>query len=220
MAASSSRTELPFAALLTYSPRGESVASRASQGVVLDLKADRVIATTRGTMAASKYLALRLAEELPQSPFPRWFEGAVLVPMPRSAPLKKGALWPAFQIASEMYQQGLGQSVVPCLERVVAVPKSAFSPSNERPGPLRHYESLATSGAPPLGTSRVVLVDDVVTRGASFAGAAMRILASHGQFEVAAFAAVRTMSAQEVEAILAPCVGVIRREADRVVRRP
>jgi len=171
------------------------------------------------TVAA--YFAARLAEELPATPFAHWFDDAALVPVPRSAPLQRGALWPASQIASEMVARGLGAHVATCLLRTAAVPKSAFCAPGERPGPQRHHDSLATSGALPPGTRRVVLVDDVVTRGASIAGAAMRLRASFHHVEVAAFAAVRTLGLQpEIDAILAPCVGVIRWDGEHLLREP
>jgi len=52
-------------------------------------------------------------------------EDAALVPMPKSAPLPAGALWPARLLAEALVSEGLGAFVLPLLERAVAVQRSA-----------------------------------------------------------------------------------------------
>lgn len=62
-----------------------------------------------------------------------------------------------------------------------------------------------------LGTKlqRIVLVDDVVTRGTTFLSAQAVIHKSHPWLEVVGFAAVRTMSFEVVTEPLAPAAGSV-----------
>ena len=214
--------ELPFAALLAYSPRGRAPVSVDSRTVVQQLKQNRVVnVAPDGTMPIARYIAQRIARELPRTPFPSWFADAVLVPVPRSSMLSQGALWPAWQLASEMHALGIGRTVAPCLARFVAVPKSAFAGPGERPTPTTHRNSMRLERPLPLNARRVVLVDDVVTRGGTLAGAAMRLAASAPTVEIAAFAAVRTLGLQpEIEKILDPCCGFIRVAMSGLTREP
>lgn len=218
----SSRSDLAFASLLAYSPHGAGESAVRSKETALDLKANRVVQTgARGWKPMMEYFALRLTEALPDTPFPSWFDGACLVPVPRSAPLQRGALWPAAVIAQQMVDHGVGDQMCPLLERAVAVPKSAYCEPGQRPGPDDHARSLKLVSSLPLGVTRIVLVDDVVTRGASLLGAAMCLDAALGPMDLAGFAAIRTISNDdEFRAMLDPCTGHIRRRADRLVRRP
>ena len=70
---------------------------------------------------------------------------AVLVPMPRSAPLAEGALWPASMLAKALLHQGLGYCVLPLVERTHGVKKSATAPSGKRPTAADHLKSFHVS---------------------------------------------------------------------------
>ena len=149
MSATSS-SDLPFASWLAYSPRGTSAASLRSQRIVRAFKFNRKVTPKEGdAVTVAAYFAARLAEELPATPFAHWFDDAALVPVPRSAPLQRGALWPASQIASELVARGLGAHVATCLLRTAAVPKSAFCAPGERPG-----RSGTTTASRPRAPSR------------------------------------------------------------------
>jgi hypothetical protein len=56
---------------------------------------------------------------------------------------------------------------------------------------------------------RVVLIDDVVTRGATFLGAASRVQSEIADAEIKAFALARAITDREIEAIRDPVVGSI-----------
>lgn len=80
-----------------------------------------------------------------------------------------------------------------------------------------HYNSLRiTNAAPPISLdgARIVLVDDVVTRGSTFLAAASRISEVYPDHEIKVFALVRTVSRGAVDEMVSPRVGTItiRRE--------
>lgn len=118
------------------------------------------------------------------------------------------SLWVPRDICKVFVSRGLGKEVQPCLERSQAVPKSAFSLPHERPKPSRLFESLTVNRSL-FAPARITLVDDVVTKGATLIAAASRIADAFPSCEVRAFAVLRTVTRQEVDAILVPSFGLI-----------
>jgi adenine/guanine phosphoribosyltransferase-like PRPP-binding protein len=162
----------------------------------------------------------RLAQEFDATPLSEVLGPDVsLVPAPKSAPLVEGALWPARRIAEELIRRGLGKEVLPCVRRVTAVRKSAYSAPGERPGAKEHLESM--EGQRVLASpSRVTVVDDVVTKGATLLAVASHVKDVFPDADVRVFALLRTMGLiPEIDKVLDPCVGAIRLsswgEADR-----
>lgn len=174
-----------------------------------------------GEETAAAVVARRLRERA--EPFATEFldTDTALVPMPRSGLLRRGDLWPAFEIVESLRAEGFGQRVLPCLKRVLAVPKAATSRSEDRPKARAHFDSLEL--AEPLSLpAKITLIDDVVTRGAQLFGAAWRIWSVRPDVEVRAFAVIRTVSAPEdFTAIAAPCTGRIEwRSNEDCYRQP
>lgn len=133
----------------------------------------------------------------------------ILIPVPRSAP-KTGGTWVAAELAQALVQQGLGALTWPGLRRISAVPKSATSAHGARPSIASHYDSFRME-PPAFHPARVVLIDDVVTRGRTLLAAASRVREAVPGAEVRAFALLRTMGrVAGVRHILDPCRGEIR----------
>jgi predicted amidophosphoribosyltransferase len=143
-----------------------------------------------------------------------------LVPVPRSNLQKRGALWPALEIANELHALGLGSRVIPCLQRRHAVTKAATAAPKERPKAQVHFESLELRRPLDVPT-RITLVDDVVTRGAQLFGAALCVWASRPDIALRAFAVIRTITDPTgFSKIADPCIGSIQLQDGECFRVP
>lgn len=145
---------------------------------------------------------------------------STLVPAPRSAPMVSGGLWPARNIAEALVEKGLGGSVLSCLSRTVAVPKAAYAARGGRPTARLHYDTFRVD----LGLdapTKIVVVDDFVTKGATLLAAASRLREAFPIAEIAVFAIFRTLGLQpEIADIFDPCVGTIRLRGNDAWRDP
>jgi phosphoribosylpyrophosphate synthetase len=212
-------SKITFASFLVYAPRGTSELSNKAKRFVRALKEERPIGSP--AQSPSDYAAQRLAEELAHGALPEIFRTRpLLVPVPRSSLAVEGGIWPARNIAMALVARGVGGNVLPCLQRVHAVQKSAFAAAGFRPKPADHYESIAVT---PMVADRDVLclVDDVVTKGATLLAAASRLQEAYPKAKIMAFALVRTMGfVEDIERIVDPCIGTIIRSGDEAVREP
>lgn len=207
-------SRLPFGSYLVYSPRGKSDVSKRSQRI-----RDRIKA---GDQDLLRQIAERVAADFEASGLAAVIGPEVaLIPAPRSSPLLAGALWPPRLVAEALVAVGLGRSVFPCLERIEAVPKSAFAKPGERPNARRHYDTMRVQ-AELLAESRVTLVDDFLTKGNTLLGGATRLSEVYPNAQIAAFGPVRTKGfLLDIERLIEPCVGTIELEPnDEADRNP
>jgi len=213
-------SELEFGAFLAYAPHGTEAESIRSRRVVRELKEDRLLQIGTTAIRMPDFAVQRLGEELKRTPLEPLFGADVtLVPAPRSSPLPKHGLWPALRICEAMRAAGLAGEVLACVARVAAVAKSAHSKGQDRPKASQHLESLRVEREL-LAASRVLVVDDVVTRGATLLATASLVHEAFPKAEIRAFALVRTISPGDVEKILDPCRGVIELRGGDTFRRP
>lgn len=199
-----------FGSFLSYSPRGTSEDSAKAKRITYAIKNVRpgfikiVITRLRDEMQSGRRAAA-LSEVLG--------EDVLVVPCPKSAPLVNGALWPSRAICDELVGQGLAMSSAPILERIRVVPKSSTSAVGERPKPLDHMRSMAVVRQPELDLqriTRVTLIDDVITRGATLIAGASLLQQHFPKAEIRVFAVVRTKSYEaEVGTILEPIIGEV-----------
>ncbi len=208
-------SELQFAALLQYSPNGRSEASRASKEAAVRIK--------RGSPAHIRRIGERVAEAHAKGEFPGIFGPKVeLVPAPRSKPTKEGALWPAKLICEELVRRGLAAGVSILIARTEPIEKSALHRNaKSRSGPEDHIRTMTMTGETTLfGARQLLIVDDVVTRGATMLAAASVLRQAFREASIAGFAAVRTMSGVEIDHMLAPVVGSIHQLGGWLHRDP
>ena len=170
----------------------------------------------------SKWVAQTIQRNRAALPFTSFFQpGTTLVPTPKSSLMQPGTLWVPKRIATALAGMGLGNEVFPCLVRVKPVPKAASSVPQERPTPAEHYESMGVRGRLSK-PDEIVLVNDIVTRGATLLGAANRLADVFPHTRIRAFAAMRTISnPEEFNELYDPCVGTIElRESGDTLRKP
>jgi predicted amidophosphoribosyltransferase len=198
-------SELNFCSFLQYSPRGVSPVSRYSQEFVRAIKYDRTIATVEGYASAIDYAARKISQAATAHDVLEkcLSQDAILVPVPRKAPMQPGWLWPARRLCQSMQSHELGREVLPLLVRTKPVKKSATAAKGERPSPEEHFESLDVAGNRPLisDARQIVLVDDVITRGSTTLAAFARLREAFPNCRISCLAPIRTMSDEEVETI-------------------
>jgi hypothetical protein len=137
------------------------------------------------------------------------FGGATLVPVPGSAQTTNEP-WPAYKLALALREVGLGTQVWAGLRRALPVRKSATSMSGKRPTVRQHFESLYVGGAPPEG-QKLILVDDVITKGRTMLAAAACLQSKFPHADIRAFALFRTHGVgRPLERVVDVCQGVVR----------
>ncbi len=173
----------------------------------------------------SQWIARTVQQQISSLPFADFFKpSTVLVPVPSSSLMQPGTLWVPDRIAKALVARGIGREVVECLARVKPIRKAAISDPSQRPSPAEQFETIGVQGriSEPK-PDEIVLVDDIVTRGATLLGAANRLAEAFPSAQVRGFATMRTISdSSEFERLYHPVQGIIRyREATGdTLRRP
>ena len=194
-----------FASCYAYAPLGDGPLCAAAREMRARLKeADpRWIARF-----AAEVWTVRMRERS----FAALFDGnVVLVPVPGSSP-QPGGPWVGERLAWCLREMGLARALWPCVRRRYRVRKSAFAASGERPSVLEHFASFAVDRLQDTAsTPRLVLVDDVITRGRTLLAAAARLREAFPGSEIRAFAMMRTLGRGEVPSRNPdPCEGAVR----------
>lgn len=194
-------SEVRYGTFANYSPRGKSELSEKSRRICGAVKAGRrehvdfVASALRGdkTHVLNEFFTTE----------------TTLVPIPGSTPPVPNGLWAAKFICERFVLAGLGRETLPCIQRISAVPKSAFAAPGERPTITTHYNSIrAIAGL--FTPAKITLVDDVLTRGRTSYAAARRALEAFPEAEIRVFAILRTQGfVREIAAIREPSVGRI-----------
>jgi hypothetical protein len=205
-----------YASCYVYSPGGAGAVCERSRLLRALLKA--------GDASFILKYACRVRQQAKESAQWAGFFGTtdVLVPVPGSTPHSAGDPWAAEHLALALVNEGLGGQTWPGLHRVRAVRKSATAAPGHRPTVDVHYESFDIEATAAVPTpERILLIDDVVTRGRTLLAAASRVQEAFPRAQIRAFALVRTMGlVAEVAQLLDPCRGEIRWRAGDAHRNP
>lgn len=195
-------SEIPYGTFANYSPKGTSDLSKKSRSVCGAIKAGQE------NIIRSAFVHLRKPSAACLQPFIN--PDVTLVPVPRSAPLTEGALWPGRVIADLLVSGGFGREVLPCIQRLRAVPKSSSSAGNERASVQAHYESLGIKNQL-LRPQKITLVDDVLTQGRTTYACAQHLHEAFPEAEIRIFSMIRTQGfIPDIEHLVDPSVGIVK----------
>jgi hypothetical protein len=214
-------TELEFGSLLTYSPRGVSDSARKAREVMLDIKYDRYVWSEGQPIPISRYISELVRKQIGSLAFAHFFnDDPILVPVPNSSLMKAHTLWVPHRLATALFENGFGIRVANMLKRKIALPRAATSPPQDRPKAARHCQSLEIQEILSL-PKHILLIDDVVTQGATLLGAANKLNKAYPGVDIQAFSAMRTISnSNDFEDLLDPCAGRITLIGEETIRRP
>ena len=205
---------IEYASCYVYSPTGTGAVCERSRLMRALLKA--------GDAGFMLKYAVRVRQQVAESPPLAGFFGTsdVLVPVPGCVPSMTGGVWAAKHLAVALVNEGLGGAAWSGLRRVRAVRKSATAAPGERPTVNLHYESFLIE-QPAMPLERIVLIDEVVTKGRTLLAAATRLQEAFPGAQIRAFALVRTMGLiAGVQQLLDPCKGEIRWRSGDAHRSP
>jgi hypothetical protein len=205
---SSSSDEINFASFLVYCPQRKcsTPVCKNTQKWIQGVKNNRI--DNNGV-----HVIKRIADEMAKrkdAELVKFFEGEVsLVPVPKSAPLAPGAFWPAHKICEQLLSVGFGNEILSNLVRKYPTKKSAYTQAGvPRLEPDEHCKSFEWNGGL-IAPKKIILIDDVVTRGSTFLGAAQLIRKHFPNIEISGFAISRTIKKFNITSIIDPCVGKI-----------
>lgn len=210
-------SEVKFGSLLTYTPRGKDTEHFRSRSVMRDLKNDAVLPS--GNLMSTA-IAQTIGSKLDGYPFSDYFkENTLLVPTPKSSLAQKDELWVPQRITSALANNGLGR-MEECLIRSTALPRSSTSLASDRPKAKQHYNSMKVKELL-FNPEEIVLVDDVITRGATTLGAINKLADAFPNANIRVFAVMRTISDPDnFSEIIQPCVGTISLSGENTWRNP
>jgi hypothetical protein len=211
-------SKLEFFSLLSYSTRGTSDAEQDSKTWRNAVKNDQFVPVNSGFKLTSDLIADWIAKNATKPPFNYYFKpNVVLVPIPRSTLMRPGTLWVPQRLANALAARNLGRSFE-CLQRIAPLPKASISTPANRPKAIDHYNTIRvqTILSEP---NEILLVDDVVTRGATSLGAANRLIEAFPNVRICLFAALRAVSPPDVfKDIYDPHLGIIELKGDQTYR--
>ncbi|MDE1854313.1 MAG: phosphoribosyltransferase [Thaumarchaeota archaeon] len=154
------KIELAYGALWSYSPWGTSPTERRSRDYRYYLKNEQTVKYGDKEMFMSEVVGQAILESKATLPFMGLFgDNPVLVPVTRSSLFQPNSLWVGLKVATAMRKVGLGTSVSTSLVRTRAVGTKASAEE--------HYDSQRVEQKLLTDPENILLVDDIVTRGAT-----------------------------------------------------
>jgi len=196
-------SSLPFGSCFVYAPRGVGAVSAGARLLCRRVK-------TSDPLWIPRYAGCVVQLWLRGTFFQRVFTpDVILVPVPGSS-VSRGVPWAAWQLAIAFRELGLAREIWIALERRTPVTKSATAAVGQRPTVWQHYDSMLVGAAPRPQPQKIVLIDDVITKGRTLLAAAARLRASLPGIDIRAFALVRTQGfLSHADRLLDPCEGFV-----------
>lgn len=114
-----------------------------------------------------------------------------LVPVPGSGVTDERNLWVAYRLCMALSEGGFANPVETIVKRTAAIRKSSFCRAGERPEASEHRDTM-TAHTDLFVPTKVLLVDDVLTRGCTTMGAALCLRAKYPDVDVRVFSVFLT----------------------------
>jgi len=180
-------SNLRFGAFLSYVPKKEE-----HKALVQALKQDKVFSDSGITIC--ERIAKEVKEKLVINPeFSEFFgDNVFLVPAPKSSLTKPGTLCVPKRLAEEFSKIRIG-TILDCLERITEVTKSSLSNPKDRPKPIDHYNSIIVKRVN-QNPMKILLIDNIITRGATILGCASKLRESFPNASIKAFVVLQAIS--------------------------
>lgn len=209
---------IEFGSFLSYAPWGTLDIHLRSKTMRTKLKNDEPLSNK---MLMSDYIADEIRKNLKSLPFANYFNvNPILIPVPSSSLLKKDSLWVPQRIARALVRRSLGKDVAECVKLMKPIRKSSKSSPENRPKASEHYESVEVERILSK-PDEILLVDDIVTRGATLLGIANKLTDVFPNAHIRCFAAMRTISnPSEFVKINDPRTGTITLIGNETFRDP
>ncbi len=200
---------LSFGSVWAYRPKSRGEEAEKGKNFRYNLKHEVAFSGFPKKMM-SEVVADFIATKIDYLPFKEYLGPEVsLVPVPSSSLMKKGTLWVPQRISTELAKKGLGK-IYPCLERIKAVPRSSTSKPKDRPMALDHFNSIRIKSQV-YRPRKIVLIDDVITRGATFIGCAAHLRKVFPETPIFALAMLRSIYlSKDFKKVRQPCIGTIK----------
>jgi predicted amidophosphoribosyltransferase len=211
-------SKLEFGSLLSYSTHGSSEPERDAREVMLLIKGDKYFQDPPILM--SRFITDLIIKDA-TLPFAHFFDTeTILVPVPNSSLMKDHSLWVPHRIASALHDRGFGIGVAEMLRRKIPLQKAATSLPENRPKAAQHCQSLEVQDIL-MVPKQILLIDDIVTRGATLLGAANKLKKAYPNVTIRAFCAMRAIShTEDFQDVYDPCFGHITLIGDETYRNP
>lgn len=218
-------SDLDFASFLVYPRLGGQVqteSERKAKNLVLYMKQLRVSPKLEPPHVLD-FIFSKLEQAITRPPLRAYFAGAppAVIAAPGSSLTQPHSVACPPAIADCFKLSGLAVRVLPPVHRMTPVPKAAYSRPSARLKAADHYKTMGLPKVvlvdPP---DDILVVDDVVTSGATLLAAVAVTREAYPNARVRAFAVARTgqVPAGRIDE---PVVGVIQMKPDgRTVRRP
>ncbi len=210
----SSPSPLRVASWLVYATKSDQAGARRVRTLIVDIKMDRYQAASgRALVAVAIEAAVGRLSSVDRA---YWDGDPMLVPVPRSGLNKPNTIWPAHRICEELVKSGLGVDTLPVIARTTAVDKSAGGLTR----PEFETQLVSLSVRPKLRPpTRLILVDDVVTKGTTMLACATKLASAYPGVPVSGFALARVHSAGDPVAVFEPVIDYVSLAGTHGVRR-
>lgn len=213
-------SDISYGSLAVYSPRDPARKSILSRELCKAVKQDQFLRLGGQNVRVIPRMVQRLGEKIEGSALEDFFDDdPVLVPAPRSSPVKPDSLYPTRIICEELVDKGFGGEVRMLLHRTHAVRKAATAPPGERPTARDHYESIRVEREL-VTASTIIVVDDVITSGSMLIASVSLLKEAYPRATVRAFGLIRTQSDGEITEIYQLTTGEVSLRAGRCRRQP